>query len=563
MKRALSYGKYGLVAAMGLLFAAMGQAAPIAPSQLTPRSIAPPAAPPMPIPSLAPPERSPGLHVGDGLVVRVGKVRIDGGFAELATDNTLFMETVAHKTLTIADLFDAAHHLEQAYNRRGYILVRVSIPPQSLAPDQPIRILVIDGFVEALDVDHVTPAVRDAVSARLSTLLNRRHVTEYDLERRLLLAGDLAGVHLRSALVRGTQVGGTRLLLESTFDRFSATTVLDNALPSSLGTWEWNASASLNSLLGLGDQLYLSVGSQFDMGRFGFPTAPFGIIGGGLTVPVGKDGVSVGADIVHSRAEPDPLPGVPSTIGDFTRAQLHLVVPLVERRTDRLTMSGTLAAIQQSLRAPSFDVGLNRDRYLAVRLGLDWQHPLTTSPISLNLILSQGLQGRDGSATLPLSRQDASSQFTTLDATARVGAEIPTGTGFSIVARGQASFGQPQMQSEQFGLDSPDGVSAFPAGSFSVDSGISLRGEISHALPASLMGVTVQPYLFASLGWGWLEKASAVEQHYVTAHAMGAGARFVAQETPAGAAIGFELGFTGGRGRPDGARASLTVSASY
>lgn len=50
-----------------------------------------------------------------------------------------------------------------------------------------------------------------------------------------------------------------------------------------------------------------------------------------------------------------------------------------------------------------------------------------------------------------------------------------------LTAKGQWGFNRPMQSSEQFSLDGLDQVSAFVADTFSVDQGVTLRGELARS----------------------------------------------------------------------------------
>ena len=98
------------------------------------------------------------------------------------------------------------------------------------------KFVLIDGFIEAVDLSHLSSPVRGAGYARLLSLVGRRHVTQGVIKRALLLAGDLAGARLRSAITPGTATGGGRLVVKGDFVRIEGQIGADNSLPTSLGT---------------------------------------------------------------------------------------------------------------------------------------------------------------------------------------------------------------------------------------------------------------------------------------------------------------------------------------
>ena len=564
------HGRSILLAALfaGTTCSSIALAQAVAPSQVTPHDLVP-SRPPAPEPPLRQPEPAPvAPPEAAGYAVDAGEAVIDDAFPEMADANRTFIAGVGHRHVTLADLYAAADQLEQAYARRGFILARVSVPPQRLVPGGPIRVAVTDGFIETLDLAHLATPLRAAVQARVQPLVGRRHLTQATIERALLLAGDLAGARLRSAIVPGTAVGGVELVVEGRLDRVELQTNADNSLPAALGGWQFSASLAVNDVLRAGDQLYLTAGSQFDVGRYGGVRAPLGMIGGGLVLPIAAGGLSLAAEYLASRTQPIAAPGIPQSIGNYRRGLARLRLPLVLSRHQALAITGTVELTSQSLSFPDFGLAFSRDRYATWRMGVDWRIDSGRARAALAANLSQGIAGRTATATLPFSHQGTGNHFTRLDGTARLTTPLVGDFALDLTARGQASFGQPLFLSEQFALDAASAVSSFPGGSFNADSGATLRGELRYP-PMALRGLTIAPYLFGAHGWGWLSRPAAGEQRLMTAAAAGLGARADLAGLPGfrrlHAALGFEFGhqFSNVAGRASGDRASFTVAIGF
>lgn len=555
--------------ATALQIASPAAAQAVAPSQVTPREIAPPPMPSATSPkeSIAPTAATP--VDGADLEFDSGDGVIDGAFAEMATANATFLASVGHRHLTVAQVFATARALEQAYAKHGFILARVVVPRQKLVSGDTVRVTVIDGFIEDVDVTHLPAAVQSAVRARVQPLVGLRHITEAQIERALLLSSDLAGLHLRSALARGASNGGVRLVLEGELDRLAARIGADNRLPATLGQWQWNANLALNNLFRQGDQAYLTLGSGLaNIGHTAASGAPLGMIGGGLIAPIGSDGFTLAGEFLHSRTRVATV-GMPVSVGEFSRGEIRARQSLILTRHQSLSLTGTADLITQSLTLPDFATQFSRDHYYALRLGMNWQRWIGNASVSLDGTLSQGVGGRRGDATLPNSRQGTSPTFTRFDGTARASVPLGAGFGLDVTARGQSSFGKPEFLSEQFALDADNAVSAFPSGSFNADSGVTLRSELGFPPTAPIKGVQAGMYLYAAGGEGWLARPTTVEQSMLRAASLGFGTRIGLNALPllshAGATIGFEFGhqFSNIIGRSSGNRASLTASLRF
>lgn len=507
----------------------------VAPSQVTPRTFVPP-------PAAA--ARAFEISAAAGLAaprgaeqfsLLVGRVELEGGFPELAADNAALAERLTGKRVSVADIFAAAADLERAYAAAGYALARLAAPPQKLVDGGPVRLVVIDGFIEDVRVDGAPERVRDAIRARAAVLVGRKRVTSGEIERAVLLAGDLAGLRLRSALARGRQTGGSTLTLEGEQRLVTGSIGLDNRLPASLGGQQGNSSLSINSALGRGEQFYASVGSSFFDAAGGAPfvTAPLHVLGVGAIAPVGVDGLTVNPEYTRSRAVRVETLQTPRTEAAFERYALRGSYPAIRARAQTLFARAELDYIFQHIAAPLFQTNLTADRYRAARFDLDWQaHAPWDQPYRIDLQLSKGLGGRNGAdaawSGIPLSKQGASPWFTKLMARGWVSQALPNQLQLTVIGMAQTSFGAPLLLPEQLPLEGPEALGGLSPGLVMVDTGATLRGEISRAFApaASEYGaLSVAPYVFGAGGLGRIYEPTALEKSTLHAACFGVGAR--------------------------------------
>lgn len=540
-QRAMTRSAWLVALASGVAIPAAAQAQSVAPSQVTPRDIAP-TPPTEPHAALTPPSESQAAQGDAALMLDTGDVEIEGGFAALDAAHATLVARIGHQHLSLAELFAAARALEQAYAQQGYILVRVTLPPQRLAPGAPVRVLVIDGFIEDVDLDHLAAPIRESVRARIAPLIGRKQLTQAIIERALLLAGDLAGAQLRSAIAPGSVAGGVRLVVEGRLERVEAQLGGDNALPHSLGTWQLNSSFAVNHLLGRGEQLYVSLGSQANVGRYGFPKAALAMIGAGVVLPLNRNGLTLTGEFLHARTQPDAVVGVPYNIGLFSRGLIRLRAPLIRTRAQSLSLSASVEIVTQTQKLPDFNVALNRDHYGVVRVGLNWQRHFGAVPVAIDMQMSQGIGGRSPSALLPVSRAQTRENFTRLDASAHLALPVVDGFWIDLTARGQTGFGRAHYLPEQFALDARNALSAFTGGSLNVDSGATVRGELRYP-SLTRRTLTISPYAFGAGGVGRLIAPTSLERRNLTASTLGFGARIGITDAKHGSAtLGIEYG---------------------
>jgi len=483
------------------------------------------------------------------LTVRIRSVQFEGGFPELADTTALLTKAVTGQRITVAQLYAYAYAIEQAYAAAGYVLVRVVVPPQHLVDGGTFHLVIVDGYIEAVDVSRLSERVRGPVSDRVGAIVGQRHLKLEQIERKVLLAGEVPGLRLRSTLAKGREQGGTLLVLEGDHNVVQGALSSNNFLSDAYGRWQFAGSAALNSALGFGEQVYGSYSGSDELGSTLDGTSPLRVAGGGVVIPLGSDGLTLNPEYTFSRTRPLDEIGVLRTEDQFERIAVRLAYPIELSRARSIRVQGIYEHIDATTEATDFDVDLNHDRYSVARVSLD--NAAVTDlgwPVLLSATYSRGLGGRSPDDALasgvPLSRIGADPEFSKLVVEARLAVGLPQEFRVSLSGRAQTSFGDALLESEQFSLDSPDVLSGFDSGTLVVDKGLAGRVELSRAfvLTDSDWANIVTPYVFGAAGRGSLEEPTALEQRSVVATSYGVGVRanVAAPDSAPGASINFE-----------------------
>ncbi len=491
---------------------AQAQQAPlVTPRDLRPQTQAPP---PQQLPQAAPAEAPPRA---DQLYATIGDVTVENGFDAFAAPTQALIAEVRGRRVSVADLYALANAIEQLYHAGGYPLVRLTLPPQRIMDGGTVKLAVIDGFIEAVDVSALPERIRGRVADVTAAIVRQRHLTEAALERALTLAGRDPGVALRSTLGPGNEPGGSVLLLDGGQSLFSATYNADNHLSKSLGTWENTLQLSLNQPLGLGEQGYAYVSGAPNWLRSFRDREPRQVAGGGAIIPLGTDGLSLNPEVTWSDTRPLVFSDLvlPSR-SQFKRYTLRLVYPLLLDHRQSLTLTGTFDATTQVDSIPTFDFILDRDQTRVLRVGADWS---TTFPwngqVHAGATLSKGLSAFGArtdpqvtSSGIGFSRFGEDPNFFKLEMNMAYTQPIPYGVFSTTTGRGQAALRGALPTSELFSLDAEDGLSLYTEGSLSDDSGWTLRQEFARPTGVDLMAVSLSaaPYVFGAAG----ESSSAV-----------------------------------------------------
>lgn len=514
---------------------AQSAGATVAPSRVTPPSLRPaPAATgfDVAIPAGAPLTPPPGA---EGLSVTAGPVTVEGALPAVAAAVARLTKPLASQPLTLARLYAVAGEVEQLHARAGYVLARVSVPPQTLADGAPVRLVVTDGHVESVDTSALPERVRGAVAARVAPLVGTGAVTLTEIEQSLLLAGQVPGLKLTSTLARGTEPGGTRLVLAGSQRLVTGSLSFDNALPGSLDRYGGYVQLALNSALGLGEQIYGFAGGGYDLGRLFAQDARVRVLGGGVAFGLAGGRLTLNPEATFSRTQAKPQAGVPLSRGVLRRLTLRGSYVLAAARSGDLRLDAAIEQVNETNDLIGFGVRLSHDRFMTARAGLGWSRLLPGGGFAgVDVQLSQGLGKLGGLALKDLpagqgySRAGSTHAFTKASFAARLRGPLGGGVIGAATLRGQTAFGAGLPRSEQVVLEGPEAVSAWVGGATSLDSGASLRGELQRplALPAG-QGFALQaaPYLFVAAGAGSLAHPTELEQRSLRVGAVGAGLR--------------------------------------
>ncbi|QFG38231.1 hemolysin activation/secretion protein [Paracoccus pantotrophus] len=521
---------------------------------------------------------SPGLAAPEGadrLSIQLADVRVEGALPGSEARIAALRQRVVGKRIAVSEIFAAASDLEAGYVRDGYVLARVVIPAQTLEDGGALRLTVVSGFVEKIDTSAAPPGLRARLDAMTAPLVDRPTLRLPDIERRLLLAGDMFGVALGSALSTGARPGGTVIILNPQFRSVTGFVGLDNSFSRELGRWNLSAGVELNNQLGRGEVFYLRASGHPKLGDDGYfgDRPQLRTLAGGAVFPLGNDGLTFGLEAASSKAGPDT--GGVATASDFDRLSFRLFYPVVRsvKRNISVTAALDLQRDRQDLETGAGAIGLYKDRTRVLRLTGEGNWQLSDqSALRMAAVLSVGLDAlgarsaAEAMPAMPLSRGGADADFRKLELSFRYDRDFRQDWSLALSGQAQTGFGDPLLSSEQFGIASTEGLSAFDLGSLSGDSGWFLRGEVARHFPAQGFGhpLVVSPYVFAAVGAVHLENPTAIEAARIEASSFGIGVdlRLIRDPSYSSALIRLEYG-KGNRddGQEDPSR--FTIVSSY
>jgi hemolysin activation/secretion protein len=567
-----------LLAAIGLSAGSMSAAQSA--SQITPHSFAPPIQGSADAAGFSIGELS-GLETPEGadkLFVTLSSVVVTDESPALAEVGAHVRANLAGKRVSGADIFASARELEAAYAKAGYVLVRVILPPQDLVDGATLTLNVLDGYIERIETKNISSRMRRRIERLVAPLVGKHELKLKEIERRVLLAGDVPGVILRSTLAPGSEAGAAVLVLEAKCQSFDVSLSGDNTLSPALGGRQFGIAGDLNGVIGLGELSYARVGGDPGGGSNSFTSdRPRNrSLAAGVIAPIGNNGVTVNVEGTQAHTTPVEEKGAESS-DIFERVSLRVRYPWVRSRDFNLASQIVLDAESETekLILPT-DLPLFEDRLRVMRVVQEWNRlDSSGGNFSGSFTASYGFDAfgarsaAKATPALPLSRQGAQANFKKIETSLDFSQNLATHVSATVSARGQFAFGSSLVRGEEFGIADPDGLSAFDAGSLQGDSGYVLRAELGSPwtvpLKSGKMGLLASPYVFGATGKVFEADPTKLEAKDIAGRSFGAGLRLGGgvAGSPSNGSLNLEVARESGGNIRDATRFRLSASFKF
>jgi len=351
-----------------------------------PPPLAQPGGPNIVLPSTAPPSGAEKIRVN------VRDICIKG--ATVYTKDQLaplFAGLIGHD-VPVQALYDLAKQITAKYGNDGYVLSRAIVPPQAFSPHGAVPCLqVIEGYIDRVEWPDAVAKYRDFFSDYTAKITAERPINVRTLERYLLLAGDLPGLHFSSSVKPSkTNEGASTLVVAVTEKPLDAFVRYDNRGTPQRGPREFLFGASVNNLLRQHESFTVNWAATVpDPNELEYFAANWRQV---LT----SEGLY--AFINSSYAFGDPGSRALRDLGFNTRSlyvEAGLAQPVIRRREQNLTLSGLVYANNSF---SDFDMftpsAFNRDHIRGIRLKADADWADRFLGINqVNVTYSQGIEG--------------------------------------------------------------------------------------------------------------------------------------------------------------------------
>ena len=417
--------------------------------------------------------------------------------------------------VSAALLWELAGSISKAYKDEGYFLSRAYVPEQTVDTGD-IRIKVIEGYIG--DVEIVGENQHDHfVQEIISDIIAQKPIKAKYLESQLLRLNDLHGINFK-AILSSSEIlpeGAVTLKLQQDERTLSpqATLAAHNYGSRFIGPYRGGITLE-HSLIDY-HKTTLSI-------QAALPNANDELLLGSLAHRI-QITPSVELDFLLSTTKSTPgftLKDSEVESDSFSWGIRASWRP-IRQRNKNLTLSARLDSLNSN--TDTFGTPLTRDRIRTFRMSATYDFIdkfKGANFISLTASKGLGILGASDEEDLNLSRADASSDFTKLDAYYNrqdyLGNSLFLNTSLSGQWASRSLF-----SSEEFGYGGQSFGRAYDFSEITGDHGIAASLELSYAGIKPIKNYQINPYLFYDIGKVWNKGNAAVDQVSATSAGFG------------------------------------------
>ena len=228
---------------------------------------------------------------GARAAVLVNAITLQGNSQYSETRLRALYATQLGTRLSLEQLRAIAARIQDFYKDNGFLLTRVIIPKQDFADGHPVEMVVLEGRLAAIEVNHAERYRAERIRQFIHNagLQIGRPFKFNDLRRAIALLNLQAGIQVTTKLRAGQERGYTDLVVDvHPQPLFAGSAELNNFGSSHTGRDRAMSTLSMSNATGLGDQLNLLGLYSFGQGNAYFARMDY-------KLPINTDGTSVEA----------------------------------------------------------------------------------------------------------------------------------------------------------------------------------------------------------------------------------------------------------------------------
>jgi hemolysin activation/secretion protein len=408
--------------------------------------------------------------------------------------------------VSLAQIAELAGRLTARYRADGYILSQVVVPEQQVEGGV-VRLQAVEGFVDRVIPEGEIAGSRRLIDAFAARIRNARPLTAAELERNLLLIGDLPGVNVQGVLEPSpTAFGAADLRVIVSHRPAEGFAMVDNRGSRFVGPWNITVGGSAYSPLGLYEQFDLLAAFTPDSDEFGY-------IQGQFSFPIGP--ADSGDVLQLFGAGGRVRPNIPSNLFPFDsearsfEGRATYFHPFLRSRASNLSGRASFIWRDVSTRISDLPADINNptdDRVRALQLRGTYDFTDRIGGVSLiDLQLNRGIDvfGASNSGENTSRQTSAGASFTYANATISRNQRLAEQWSLYFEANGQYSW-DPLLPTERMGVGGQRFGRGYPPGNITGDHGIAGKLELRYGgLAGWAMLDSYQVYGFLDGGRTW------------------------------------------------------------
>ncbi len=398
------------------------------------------------------------------------------------------------RQLSADDLAQLARAVADAARAAGYPLATAWIEPQSLAAGV-LRVRIDGGEVTAVRVVGAINPVADRILSR--TLVTGSPVRSRQLERAILLVGDLPGVTVRNSKYL-RQNGFGILLVTIAEDHASAYAQFDNRGSKEIGPIRSTVLGNLRGVFGAGDELsVLGAQTPLQLREFAFVRARY-------SAPIDANGDALSASGSYGRTHPGASLGPLDVIGKSVDASVMFSKALLRARArsvwGELEFRG-LRSKQSLLGSP-----LRNDRLATLTASLRTRKATSHGALAgeLRMVTGLPLHGVTHEGALRSSRSDGDARFVTWGYSAEWVTTLTPGVSLALSSEGQIAS-RPLLATAEIGAGGPLFGRGYDYAERTGDNGLLGAAELRFDAGRVVPGVIDRFQIYASVDGGHVD----------------------------------------------------------
>jgi hemolysin activation/secretion protein len=450
-------------------------------------------------------------------------ISVEGGTVFTTSDFASLYQPLVGKEVSLLDIYEVRDAITAKYRAAGYVLSQAIIPPQQI-PDGSVRIQVVEGYVSAVTLDGDVHDPRGLIKAMATKITRSRPLRVADLERYVLLIGDLPGVEVSTVLKPSPeQAGASTLVVLVKRKPFAASLEADNRGSLAIGPEQFFGEIDANSILGLDEQTVFQAATTPRTSELHY----FAVRHDEL---LSSEGLRLGFAASFSRSRPHGTIAPLHPLGDSQTYTVRLSEPVIRSRSQTLTLGIGFTALNSKIDLLHVPFSDDRLRFLFVDATYDfadtWLGGGMPAKTVIRGIVGHGLNvfGATATGSSNLSRAQGRSDFTKADwSITRLQTLAPRVT-LALSAGGQVS-GDALLSPQQLGIGSTQFGRGYEPSELTGDQGVGGSVEIRYSLPVG-RSFSPQLYAFYDAGVVWLNKPLPGEHSGDSLSSAGVGVRF-------------------------------------